>query len=160
MKDILQFDTVLAPSLAEGLRSGLSAYATNTHAHGLPSTLWLRLGDGRALKVGVEMHDLVGWEEIGTLTFEIVSANNLPAMTNLPASWSQVRSIHKLIFISDECEAECGFVLRTNDADELSVVPGADVYTLAIKSPFHPLPFSPENDLSAYLLSDFSIANG
>lgn len=155
MKNVLCFDVASAPALAAGLRSGLSAYATNVPKVGPPSTLWLRLCDGRTLRVGVDMHDLSGWEEIGTLTFEVVSSDDVPEMVSLPASWSEVREVQKLVYNSDECEAECGFALFTSSGDHLAVVPGADVYTLAIQAPFHALPFTPENDLTAYIRKDF-----
>ncbi len=151
MKNVLSFDVAPAPALAAGLSSGLSAYATNVPKVGLPSTLWLRLCDGRILRVSVDMHDLSGWEEIGTLTFEVVSADDAPEMVSLPASWTEIREVQKLVYNSNECEAECGFSLCTSNGDQLVVVPGADVYTLAIQAPFHPLPFTPENDLTAYL---------
>lgn len=150
MKNVLCFDVAAAPALAAGLSSGLSAYATNAPKVGPPATLWLRLCDGRTLRVGVDMHDLSGWEEIGTLTFEVVSADDSPEMVSLPASWSEVREVQKLVYNSDECEAECGFTLCTSSGDQLTVVPGADVYTLAIQAPFHPQPFTPENELNAY----------
>ncbi|MCY0913330.1 hypothetical protein [Massilia antarctica] len=155
MKNILCFDVALAPSLAAGLCSGLSAYATNVPKVGPPSTLWLQLCDGRTVRVDVEMHDLSGWEEIGTLTFNVVSADDVPEMASLPASWSDVREVQKLVYNSNECVAECGFVLCTSSGDQLAVVPGADVYTLAIKAPFHSFPFTPENDLTAYVRKAF-----
>lgn len=78
-----------------------------------------------------------------------------PEMVSLPAPWSEVREVQKLVDNSDEYEAECGFALCTSSGDQLAVVPGADVYTLAIQAPFHPLPFTPENDLTAYLRKAF-----
>lgn len=101
------------------------------------------------------MHGIGGWEEIGTLTFEVVNADDAPEMVSLPLSWSEVRRIQKLVYLSDEYEAECGFMLCTGNGDDLIVVPGADVYTLAIKAPFYWLPFTPENDLAAYVCKDF-----
>ena len=150
MKSVLCFDVASAPALAAALSSGLRAYATNVPKVGPPATLWLRLCDGRTLRVGVDMHNLSGWEEIGTLTFEVVSAHDSPEMVSLPASWTEVREIQKLVYDSDECEAECGFILYTSGGDQLAVLPGADPYTLAIQAPFHLLPFTPENDLNAY----------
>ena len=150
MKRILSFDVASAPALAVGLCSGLSAYATDVPNVGTPSTLWLRLCDGRTLRVSVDMHDLSGLEEIGTLSFEVVSADDVPEMVNLPGSWADVREVQKLVYSSDECEAECGFALCTSSGDQLTVVPGADVYALAIEAPFRQRPFAPENDLAAY----------
>ncbi len=155
MRNVWCFDVARAPALAAGLSSGLSAYATNVPKLGPPATLWLRLCDGRTLRVGVAMHDLGGWEEVGTLTFEVVSADDAPEMVSLPGSWSVVREIKKLVYNSDECVAECGFTLCTSGGDQLAVVPGADVYTLAIQAPFYPLPFTPESDLNAYLRKSF-----
>ncbi len=155
MKNVLCFDMASAPSLVAGLCSGLSAYAMNEPKVGPPASLWLRLGDGRTVRVGVDMHDLGDWEEIGTLTFELVRAEDVPELVSLPASWSDVREVQKLAYISDDFEAECGFALCTSSGDQLTVVPGADVYTLAIKAPFHSLPFKPENDLTAYVRKAF-----
>jgi hypothetical protein len=155
MKTVLRFDVTLTPMLADGLLSGLSAYATTVHGVRPPATLWLQLCDGRILRVDVEMHDLRDWEEIGTFKFEIVSAENSPEMVRLPLSWSQVREVKKLVYTSDECEAECGFTLCTSSGDQLVIAAGADVYTLAIKAPFYSLPFTPENDFTVYIKKDF-----
>jgi hypothetical protein len=151
MKNELSFDMVFAPSLSAGLRSGLTAYATNVSKVGPPATLWLRLADGRTLRVAVEMHDLADWEEIGTLSFEFVDAEDAPELINLDPSWLAVRDVQKLVYSSDECEAESGFSLQTTSGETLTVLPGADVYTLAIEAPFYPRPFSPENDVDVYL---------
>jgi hypothetical protein len=150
VKNVLHFDLATPPTLAAGLRSGLSAYATNVPKVGPPATLWLRLCDGQIIRVGIKMHDLSGWDEIGTLAFESVHAADAPDMVNLPASWKHVRDVQMLVHSSDACEAECGLVLNTSSGDQLVVLPGADVYTLAIKAPFHSQPFTPENDLAAY----------
>ena len=155
MKNVLSFNVASPQAIAAGLCSGLIAYATDVPKIGPPSTLWLRLYDGRTLKVGVNMNNLSGWEEIGTLTFEVVSSDNAPEMLRLPTSWSEVRKVQQLVYSSDDCEAECGFSLRTSSGDQLVVVAGADVYTLAIQAPFYPLTFTPENDLTAYLYQDF-----
>lgn len=155
MKKVLCFGVASVPSLATGLCSGLSAYAVNVPRVGPPATLWLRLGDGRTLRVGVDMHDLGDWEEIGTLTFELANSEDVPELVSLPSSWLAVREVQKLVYNSDDCEAECGFALCTSSGDELTVVPGADVYTLAIEAPFLSLPFTPENDLTAYLRKAF-----
>jgi hypothetical protein len=148
---MLYFDVASVPSLSTGLRSGLTAYATNVPKVGPPATLWLQLCDGRILRIGVEMHDLSGWEEVGTLTFEVVSSAEAPEMVNLPAHWSDVREVQKLVFISDECEAESGFSLCTTSGDLLTVLPGADVYTVAIEASFYQSSFKPENDLAVYV---------
>jgi hypothetical protein len=150
VKKTLFFDVTSAPSLSAGLHSGLSGYAVELPKVGPPRAMWLRLCDGRTLWVGVDMHDLSGWEEIGTLIFEVVSAEDAPKMVNLPATWSDVREVQTLVYKSHECQAECGFVLSTSSGEQLVVVPGADVYSLAIKAPFHQLPFRPENALTAY----------
>lgn len=155
VKDVLCFDLTSAPSLITGLCSGLCAYATNDPMVGASTTMWLRLGDGRILRIGVEMHDLSDWEEIGTLTFEIVGASDAPEMVSLPAAWSKVQKVYKLVYNSEECEAGCGFSLLTKNGDQLVVVPGADVYTLAIQASFYTKPFTLENDLAEYLRQSF-----
>lgn len=78
------------PSLAAGLCSGLTAYAVNDPRVGPPATLWLQLGDGRPLRVGVDMHDLGDWEEIGTLTFELANAEDVPELISFPSPWLDV----------------------------------------------------------------------
>lgn len=155
MKKVLKFEVASAPSLFTGLLSGLLAYATDAPKVGPSTTLWLQLRDGRMLRVRSDMHDLSGWEEIGTLTFELVREGEGTEMTGLPESWSAVRTIEKLVYDSEECEAECGFALHTMSGDVLLVLPGADVYTLAIKAPFFLQPFFPENDLEAYIRKEF-----
>ncbi|MBR7784053.1 hypothetical protein [Undibacterium luofuense] len=154
-KAVLCLGVASVPSLAAGLSSGLTAYSVNVPGVGSPATLWLRLGDGRTLRVGVDMHDLGAWEEIGTLTFELANAEGVPELISLPSSWLDVREVQKLVYTSDDYEAECGFSMRTGSGDQLTIVPGADVYTLAIEAPFLSLPFTPENDLSAYLRKAF-----
>ncbi|NHZ32465.1 hypothetical protein [Massilia rubra] len=155
LNELLVFDVSSAPSLSTGLRSGLTAYAVNIPQVGPPSSLWLRLCDGRTLRVGVEMHDLMDWEEIGTLTFEIVKVADTPAMACLPAAWSNVLQIDKLVHVSDECQAESGFCLTATNGEPLMVLPAADICTLAIQAPLYYNSFNPENGLADYVRSDF-----
>ncbi|NHZ42967.1 hypothetical protein [Massilia aquatica] len=82
------------------------------------------------------MHDLSDWEEIGTLTFEVVSAADTPEMVALPVVWSDIRLIHKLMHVSDEYLAESGFALTAMNGELLTVLPAADICTLAIRRPF------------------------
>lgn len=96
------------------------------------------------------MHDLSGWNEVGTLVFEAVEATEAPQFVDLPSSWMQIISIDVLFFDSDECMAECGILLCNTLGETLTVLPGADVFTLAIQAPFCALPFFPENDISKY----------
>jgi hypothetical protein len=156
VKKILSFDMASAPSLSAGLQSGLSGYVID-YVPGIqsPTALWLRLCDGRTIRVEVDMHDLSGWDEIGTLVFEVVSAHDAPGMVNLPVTWSYVREVQKLVFNLDECEAECGFILCTTSGEQLVVVSGADPYSLAVRAPFHQTPFEPENNLTAYTRKAF-----
>jgi hypothetical protein len=154
MATMLNFDVVGVPSIAEALRCGVTGYATNESVIGPPATLWLRLGNGQLLRVGVEMHDLLGWEEIGTLTFEIVGSQGVPEMVDVPVAWLDVQAVQKLVYVSEECEAESGLTLRTTNGETLTILPGAEVYTLAIEAPFYPKPFNPENDLSVYVRKD------
>jgi hypothetical protein len=149
MKQMFSFDIASAPSLESGLRGGLTGYATDS-PHTGPTKLWLSLCDGRTLRIGVHMHDIGNWDEIGTLYFAIVDVTDAPPLAQLPSSWAHVLAPQKLVYDSDECEAECGLLLTTESGDQLAVVPGAFVYTLAIKAPFAQLPFSPETDLSDY----------
>ncbi len=155
MKKRIHFDVESLHSIANALQSGLIAYAINTPKVGPPTTLWLHMRNGLVLKVTVAMHDLRDWEEIGTLRFDMVDIDDAPKMTALPLSWLKIRDVQKLIFDSDECEAECGFSLYTCDGNQLVVVPGADVYTLAIRAPFYLLIFNPENDLDEYISKSF-----
>jgi hypothetical protein len=150
MKNVFCFEGFSTAILATALSGGLTAYGVNTPKVGPPATLWLRLSDGRTLRVGVNMHDLADWEEIGTLTFEIVEPKDAPELIDLAASWLDVQDVHKLVYLSEECEAESGFSLSTTCGETLTVLPGADVYTLAIEAPFYLKPFNPENDVPVY----------
>lgn len=155
VRKVLRFNWATAPSLAAGLRSGLIGYATNITKTELPATLWLRTCDGQTFRIGVEMHDQSDWEEIGTLKFQGGNLMDFPEMVNLPASWSKVNDVQKLVLKSDEYEAECGFLLFASDGEKLVVLPGADIYTLAIKAPFYSGLFKPESDLAAYICEAF-----
>lgn len=150
MKNLFYFEGLSTSVIAAGLRSGLAAFGTNVPTVGPPATLWLRLGNGHTFRVGVEMHDLADWEEVGTLTFEIVDSKDVPELIDLAASWLDVQDVRKLVYVSEECEAESGFSLTTARGETLTVLPGADVYTLAIEAPFYSKLFNPENDLPVY----------
>lgn len=156
MKNVLRFDVTKAPQCIAGLFSGLTAYATDLPKVGPPTTLWLQLCSGEILMIRAEMHDLSGWDEIGTLVFELVSAETCPKMHALHESWLEVKTVEKLVYQSDDCLAECGFSVITKSGDTLTVVPGAEVYTLAIAAPFHSQLFMPENSLETYLRVDLT----
>jgi hypothetical protein len=155
LKKVICFETRSAPSLTIGLLSGLLAYTVDLPKFGSSTTLWLQLRDGRTVRVRPEMHNLKEWEEIGTLSFEVVGPADSPEMIALPAVWSEIRAIEKLVYHSVECSADCGLILYTMSGDSLIVLPGADVYTLAIQAPFFQLQFSPENNLTSYAHQNF-----
>lgn len=150
MKEIFRFETPNLSSLPTLLGRGIRAYATDEKGARSVTTLWLLLNDGACLRIRSKMHDLSGWDEIGTLVFEVVEVTEAPQFVDLPTSWMQVISIEALIFDSDECTAECGIMLHNTLGEILTVLPGADVYTLAIQAPFCSLAFSPENDIPRY----------
>lgn len=157
VKKNLRFHFASETSLSTILHNGFISYSVDVPKFGMPTTLELGLSDGRVLRVRAEMHDLSGWNEIGTLTFEVESIKdeNEPKMITLPVAWSKVSKVEKLIYKSDECIAESGFTICTASGESFTVLPGANVYTLAIDAPFLSIPFEPENDFKFYLRERF-----
>ena len=150
MKITFCFEPPNSLSMLALCKSGVRAYATDGKESKSVTTLWLQLNDGARLRIRSNMHDVSGWDEIGTLAFQAVEANEIPQSEDLPSSWMQIILIEALVFDSDECMAECGIMVHNVLGETLTVLPGSDVHTLAIQAPFFAGTFSPENDVSRY----------
>ena len=113
--------------------------------------LWHR--DGTGLKIFSQMHDIAERSEIGVLNFEKADA---PAddetMVDVSSAFDCNVEAFKLILDEEGTRAECGLALQANNGDQITIVPGAFPYSLAILGVFASTPhiFEPEYQLDRY----------
>jgi hypothetical protein len=151
MKRILSFDVDGIESLMNLLRKGFIGYSTNAEQHGGLTTLWLFLCDQTVLKIYSSMTDVGGWDEVGTLVFRLATKEDTyPKMKPLGIAWSHIFSIKKLVLDETRFSAESGLVIKNNRDEELTVICGANVYTIQIEAPFFTGNFQPEYEIDAY----------
>jgi len=73
----------------------------------------------------------------------------LQALLELPAP---AYAHHRLILDEEGTRAECGLALQANNGDQITIVPGAFPYSLAVLGVFESTPhiFEPEYELDRY----------
>ena len=137
---------------------GLRGYASNIkqyETHVSISTVWFLLSDGSILSVSSRMHDLEGWEEVGSLVIELnPPPDSIPPMIDLPIEWQYITAVDKLIIDGNEnFVAESGIRIMNNNGQSVMICTAARVYELALKAPFVSIAFNPEYDLDRYKLT-------
>jgi hypothetical protein len=150
----LPFVCTELPSLAAELirpirRVSIGIYLT---AWG-PQSLTLWHSDGTGLKIFSQMHDIAERIEIGVLNFEKVASHADDETTvDVSAAFDCNVEAFKLILDEEGTRAECGLALRASNGDEITIVPSAGPYSLAILGLFASTPhiFEPEYQLDRY----------
>ncbi len=151
MKKIFNFELNGIASLANLILTGLKGYATDTAQLGGTTTFWCLLGNGDVLRIYSKMTDIRDWEEVGTLAFRITTKDeNLPEMIALPASWDCITSVEKLELNETDFSASSGLAIQNSEGEELTVVCGANVYSIQIRAPFFAHEFKPEYEITKY----------
>lgn len=142
--------------LLEPLRSvglfGISCNRKDFGTHVSVSTVWLRLNDGTVLRFQPEMHDLEGWDEVGTLEIERVDVSEVVSpFVKLGGQWQHVATIEKLV-VSEPgyFSAESGLKLTNHDQETIIICNDAAPYQLALSAPTTHDPFNPEYPLVRY----------
>jgi hypothetical protein len=155
MKNIY-FENHSVANLLIGLQGGISGYTTVSNDNTWPvPVIILRLCDGRILLIQIEMQEVDDWEEVGALIFKINNIDNIPSIIDLPNSWNNIIDIKKFIYEINGYAVECGFRLTTFNGDELIILPGDPIFTLAIKAPFIQEKFNPEYDIQKYICNNW-----
>lgn len=151
MKKILNFDVDGIDHLGDLLRTGLKGYATDTAQLGGMATFWCFLCNEEVLKIYSIMTDISDWDEVGTLTFRSAAEDrNVPKMIPLPSSWNCITSVEKLVLNEIDFSAASGLVIHNYDGEKITLVCGANVYSIQVKAPFFIGKFSPEYEISKY----------
>lgn len=148
---ILEFDTEGIYSIQGLLRQGIVGYVTDTPTPRGISTIWLFLTNGSILKIYSQMHDTVGWYEVGTFTFRLVEKDeNVPEMLPLQQAWRDITVIKKMLVIDDDFTAESGLQISNNSGETFTIVCSANVYQIEIAAPFFHGNFLPEYEIYHY----------
>jgi hypothetical protein len=154
----LQVFPIGGTALLEQLRSvGLSGISCNRKDYGTHvsvSTVWLCLNDGTVLRFQPEMHDLEGWDEVGTLEIERVELSGVVSpFVKLGGQWQHVATIEKLV-ISEPgyFSAESGLKITNHEQEIIIICNNAAPYELALSAPTIHDPFNPEYPLERYVV--------
>jgi hypothetical protein len=114
-------------------------------------TLWHSEETG--LKIFSQMHDIAERLEIGVLNFEkVTSLADNETTADVSAAFDCSVEAFKLILDEEGTRAECGLALQANNGDQITIVPGAFPYSLAVLGVFESTPhiFEPEYELDRY----------
>lgn len=135
---------------------GLSGFSTNRKDYGTHvsvSTVWLCLGDGAVLRLQPEMHDLEGWDEVGSLIVGRVEPAEAPPLIQLGNEWKEIESIEKLVVSKpDYFSAESGLKISNRKREAIIICNSAAPYQLALSTPVTHDTFTPEYSLDRYLV--------
>jgi hypothetical protein len=145
-------------ALLEPLRSvglcGISCNRKDYGTHVSVSTVWLCLPDGTVLRFQPEMHDLEGWDEVGSLGIDKSDLSEVvPPLVTLSSQWQHVASIEKLVISEpDYFSAESGLKITNREKETIIICNGAAPYELALSTPAVHDAFNPEYPLERYVL--------
>lgn len=99
------------------------------------------------------MHDLEGWDEVGTLEIERVELSGVVSpFVKLGDQWKHVATIEKLV-ISEPgyFSAESGLKITNHEQEIIIICNNAAPYELALSAPTTHDPFNPEYPLERYV---------
>ena len=135
--------------------SGLKGFSCDRReyaTHISMSSVWLFLVDTRVLRVTSEMHELKGWDEVGSIVVDIVPpTDNLPQMIELSLTWRVVASIEKLIVREDAYfEAESGVRISNSAGEAIIICSASSPCEVTMAAPFIHDKFQPEYDIGKY----------
>lgn len=146
-----EFDNGDIASVQSILRQGIVGYANDIHTPRGISTIWLFLANQSILKIYTQMHDAVGWHEVGTLVFRLVAKDeNVPKMLPLPQAWKDIAIIEKMLVVDDDFTAESGLQISNTSGETFTIVCSANVYQIEVAAPFYHGNFLPEYDIFHY----------
>lgn len=155
MRKVQAFPLVGTELLASLNSSGLSGFSSNRKDYGTHvsvSTVWLCLGNGAVLRLQPQMHDLEGWDEVGSLIVERAEPAEAPPLIQLGDEWKEIASIEKLV-VSEPgyFNAESGLKISNRKREALTICNSASPYELAVSTPVTYDTFTPEYSLDRYL---------
>ena len=116
------------------------------------TTVWLRLGDGTVLRFQPEMHDLEGWDEVGSLKIDQADGPGAVApFVGLGSQWHDIACIEKLV-VSEPgyFSAESGLKITNRRQEAIIICNSASPYQLALSTPVTRDAFTPEYGLERY----------
>ena len=139
--------------LANGVKRGqLKRLSSDFSQYGsFTITLWLTSGEG--FRLTSSMHTLADRIQVGILQIELV-VHPLPDETfvDLPWTFRKGGSIAKLVIEQNETRADSGLLLRSADADEITIVAAAFPHRLYVGgADTPPQEVTPEYPLTRYL---------
>lgn len=143
-------------ALLESLRTvGLDGFSCDRKDYGTHvsvTTVWLCLRGGTVLRVQPEMHDLEGWDEVGSLKIDRDDWSKAVApRVELGSQWHDIACIEKLV-VSEPgyFSAESGLKITNRQQEIIIICNSASPYQLALSTPATCDVFTPEYDLERY----------
>lgn len=147
---------IYGASLLVSLRTaGLDGFSCDRNDYGTHvsvTTVWLRLGGGTVLRLQPEMHDLDGWDEVGSLKIDRVECPGAVApLAELDSQWHDIACIEKLV-VSEPSYfiAESGLKITNRRQESIIICNSASPHQLALSTPVTRDLFTPEYGLERY----------
>jgi hypothetical protein len=146
---------LIGTELLESLKSsGLSGFSSNRKDYGTHvsvSTVWLCLGNGVVLRLQAAMHDLKGWDEVGSLVIETVEPAEALTIIRLADEWKKIASIEKLVVSKPGYfSAKSGLKISNRKHEAITICNSASPYELALSTPVTHDVVTPEYALDRY----------
>jgi hypothetical protein len=155
MNDFENFPIVEEGAFKFLKNSGLKGFSCDRReylTHVSMSSIWLFLFDTHVLRLTSEMHDLKGWDEVGSIVVDVVPlTDDLPQMIELPCNWADIASVEKLIIREDAYfQAESGIKISNSAGEKIIICNAAAPCEVTMEAPFFHDKFKPEYDIGKY----------
>ncbi len=151
MKKSYEFELSGVACLRDALRTGLIGVAADPEEHIGLTTVWCRLVQDVLLKIQSQMTTTNGWNEVGSLVFELnPNDDSPPNIAPLPEQWRNVSFVDKLVIEESDFTAESGLRIENADGESFTIVCSANPYQLAVEAPFCLGGFLPEYEIERY----------
>jgi hypothetical protein len=147
----INFKCNFKESLSSLFESGIESYSVVKPTNGRPDCIYLRIKDGRTLRLSSYINELDNWDEIGSLKLDVlqttVSQINFKKLT---LKWCSMKRASRLVIHDETIKADCGLKF-INELDHfLIILPSSFPNRVEIKSTFYDGDFDPECDLVQY----------
>jgi hypothetical protein len=125
----IKFKCNFKESLSSLFESGLESYSVVKPTKGRPDCIYLRIKDGRVLRLSSYINELDNWDEIGSLKLDVLQ----PTVSH-----------------DKTLKADCGLKFINELNHFLIILPSSYPNRVEIKSTFYDGDFDPECDLEQY----------
>jgi hypothetical protein len=147
----IKFKCNFKESLSSLFESGLESYSVVKPTKGRPDCIYLRIKDGRVLRLSSYINELDNWDEIGSLKLDVLQPTvSQINFEKLSSEWCSIKRAYRLVIHDKTLKADCGLKFINELNHFLIILPSSYPNRVEIKSTFYDGDFDPECDLEQY----------